>query len=992
MARVWNTLRFRLTLLVMLGVLPPILLILHMWSEQRQLASTQALLVARSVATDISNDQRVVIEMTRRMLADLAENPVIRDLDIPACKRMFETFFRNRPFLMYANIGIIDLQGTLVCSVIESATPVNMADRDFFQQTLRTGHFSIGRYRVGHFTGKKVISFGYPVLDAGGQLHAVIFAGLELEWFKDLAISTELPQGATLTLIDADGTILYRYPDQEMWVGRSAPEMEIVKSVLSKSEGMTEATGIDGIPKYYGFQMFGGKYRAGYVYVGIPKAAVVSQANEALVRNLIWLGISAATGLIVVWFIGYLFVVRPVNTLVNASERIAAGELGARTGLDKGSGEIGALGNAFDRMAQSLEERDAAREKSEKDLLREKTFTDTAIDSIPGMFYLLDRQGKFLRWNKNMERVSGYSADEISNMNALKLFEGDDKALVADRIMDVFTKGESSVEAYLVSKSGSEIPCYFTGKLLKLDDTECLVGMGIDTSELKRAEESLRESELKYRSLFEESVDGIYITKKDGTLIDANRSFLDLFGYQREESLGMSVLNYYVDPGDRQIVTEKLDNAGFIKDHFVKMRRKDGTEIDCLITGTRRLAKDGSIIGYRGIIRDITEHKSLEKQLVQAQKMEAVGTLAGGIAHDFNNMLAVIQGYSELLLLDKAEGTKEFKAISAIRNSAERGADLVRRILGFSRKLETNLRPIDLNHQVEHAQKLLSRTIPKMISIDIQLDEDLNTINADPVQIEQILLNLAVNAKHAIPEQGGRIIIETRNVILDETYCRTQAEMQPGEYVLLSVSDTGHGMDKYILEHLFEPFFTTKDVGEGTGLGLAMVYGIVQGHKGHIDCISEPGLGTTFNIYFPVIESEVKSDSESIEIMPTSGSETILLVDDEQLVRDFGKDVLSQSGYKVITAANGGDALDIYRERRIEISLVILDLAMPMMGGKECLAKLIEIDPEVKVIISSGYSAEAARSELALGGAKGFVGKPYNLNEMLQTVREVLDE
>jgi nitrogen-specific signal transduction histidine kinase/CheY-like chemotaxis protein len=387
---------------------------------------------------------------------------------------------------------------------------------------------------------------------------------------------------------------------------------------------------------------------------------------------------------------------------------------------------------------------------------------------------------------------------------------------------------------------------------------------------------------------------------------------------------------------------------------------------------------------------DVTETKKLRAQLMQAQKMEAVGTLAGGIAHDFNNLLQVVIGYSEIMLLDKTLSDKLKQKVRSINKVASNGADLVRRLLTFSRKTETRPKPLDLNYEINQIQKLLDRTIPKMIEIEQNLSDNLNPINADASQIEQIIMNLTVNARDAMPD-GGKLIIETDNVTLDATYCATHIEAKPGLYVLLTVSDTGHGINKKTLEHIFEPFFTTKGPGQGTGLGLAMVYGIVKQHGGYTTCYSEPGVGTTFKIYFPAMILQVISEKPTEIQPPKGGIETILLVDDEETIRDVGRDLLESAGYQVITARTGQEALEIYRAKSDSIALVILDLIMPEMGGKECLEELLKIDPVVKTLICSGLSQNGAAKAALKTGAKGFIGKPYNSTEMLSGIRKILD-
>jgi len=506
----------------------------------------------------------------------------------------------------------------------------------------------------------------------------------------------------------------------------------------------------------------------------------------------------------------------------------------------------------------------------------------------------------------------------------------------------------------------------------------------------KRAQEALKESEQQYRTLFEESIDGVYSVLRDGTLTDANPAFCELFDYTRDEMIGKDISELYLDPADRPKFQKEIEKTGFVKDYEMKFQKRGGTEVDCLITSSVIFEEDGSITGYRGIVRDLTARKALHRQLQQAQKMEAVGTLAGGIAHDFNNILQVVLGYSELVLADEHLPDRLRDDLGRVLLAGKNGADLVQRLLTFSRKVEPKPLNLDLNQRIRQTQKFLERTIPKMIDIQMILADDLARIYADPTQVDQVLMNLAVNARDAMPEAGS-LVIETANVFLDEECDKALLGAKPGEYVLLSVSDSGHGMDKETLDHIFEPFYTTKEAGKGTGLGLAMVYGIVHQHGGYITCYSEPREGTTFKIYFPAIEMKMHPDVATSGIMPAFGTETILLVDDEEFVRDLGKRILERSGYTVLTAANGKEAVDLYKRERDKISLVILDLIMPEMGGKQCIEELLKIDPQVKALIASGFAANGQTKEALQGGAKGFVSKPFDMGHLLQTVRKVLD-
>ena len=389
-------------------------------------------------------------------------------------------------------------------------------------------------------------------------------------------------------------------------------------------------------------------------------------------------------------------------------------------------------------------------------------------------------------------------------------------------------------------------------------------------------------------------------------------------------------------------------------------------------------------------VRMMNEQKQLEKELQQAQKLEAVATLAGGIAHDFNNLLQAIQASSELLLLKTHEGEPGFSILNQIIDAVDRGGGLIRQLLTYSRKIQSDKRPINLNDQAHQAHHLLRRTIPKMIEIDLRLEEDLKLVDADPVQIEQVLMNLAINARDAMPD-GGRLVIMTATVRRPEKNSGTQPLSPSREWVLLSVSDTGHGMDKDTLEQIFEPFFSTKAPGKGTGLGLSMVHGIVKNHYGRITCRSILGKGTCFRIYLPAVEPGVEKKPVEEKKEYQGGDEIILLVDDDEAVRQTGKERLERAGYTVLTAPEGEKALDIYRQKTSKIHLVLLDLIMPGMGGVSCLYELLQTDPGLKVVIISGYSPDEETMEVIEACTNGYLRKPYTGDQLLNTVRKALD-
>ena len=389
------------------------------------------------------------------------------------------------------------------------------------------------------------------------------------------------------------------------------------------------------------------------------------------------------------------------------------------------------------------------------------------------------------------------------------------------------------------------------------------------------------------------------------------------------------------------------------------------------------------------------EKEKLQTQLRQAEKMEAIGTLAGGIAHDFNNLLQAIISSTQFVLLDAEEESAIHSKLNEILSVSERARELIQQLLLFSRKLETKKKTMNLNRMIEQTMVLLERTIPKMIDIRLHLDRELWPVSADPVQMEQILLNLGANAADSMPD-GGRLIIETKNVTVNEDFIKGHFEACPGNYVLINVSDTGHGMDRETIKHIFEPFFTTKGIGKGTGLGLASAYGIVKNHGGFMTCYSEINQGTIFKIYLPVIEGlETEADTGEGKYVgakqPTRGTETLLLVDDEKSIRELVSELLERFGYTVLTASSGEEALETYINRPQAIDLVIMDIGMPGMGGHKCLQEILRFNPQAKVLISSGYSVNNQVKKTMEAGALGYVGKPYRLADLLDKIRAVVN-
>jgi PAS domain S-box-containing protein len=503
--------------------------------------------------------------------------------------------------------------------------------------------------------------------------------------------------------------------------------------------------------------------------------------------------------------------------------------------------------------------------------------------------------------------------------------------------------------------------------------------------ERKRAEE-------KYRTLFEESKDVVYMSTPDGRFLDMNLAGIELFGYSSKEELLATHItdDLYFKPEDRKDYEMMLFEKGFVKDYEIQMKNKNGKRLSILSTSSIVRDEQGAIKAYRGIMRDITEHKNLEQQLLHSQKMEAIGQLAGGIAHDFNNILTAIIGYGELAQMNVKDNEKIHGYMQQVLDAADRAKDLTKRLLAFSRKqvIETVL--ADLNDILRNIEKMLRRTIREDIDLRAVLSSGELPVMVDVGQIEQVLINLVANARDAMPE-GGHLVIETDTANIDSRYAEAHIFENTGMYAVLTVSDTGIGMDQETRESIFEPFFTTKEVGKGTGLGLSMVYGIIKQHNGSINVYSEIGKGTTFRIYLPLVQTKIETISKPVQIPARGEGETIIIAEDEPQVRESMSLILQKSGYKIIEAENGQDAVKKFKDNRGTVSLVLLDVIMPVKNGLEAYEEIKEIDPSIKTIFMSGYTDVIISRKRLLEEGITFISKPINTATLMEKIRDTLD-
>ncbi len=654
--------------------------------------------------------------------------------------------------------------------------------------------------------------------------------------------------------------------------------------------------------------------------------------------------------------------------------------------------EISWMTQSFKKMINTIIQRDGELQIRSKELKEQKEKLETIANGVGIGLAIISKDHKVVWANQILKTIY----DEPVGRYCYDAFEQGTSACPSCGVDDIIAgeKRQVLMEQKLITSKGDtiwnqvQITPYFSTEGEIVGALEART----DITRQKDIEKALLENEARYKAVLEAAADPIVIYDIDGRVIYTNPAFSTIFGWQNDELSGKRI--DYVPEKNRaetQRMIEKIISGQRFSGFETQRYNKAGNILDVSMSAATFKDPAGNIQGSVISLRDISDRKQLEAQFLQAQKMEAIGRLAGGVAHDLNNLLSPILGYGEMLLNDlKLDDTKR-KQVDQIVQAGIRARDLVRQLLAFSRKQALAYKSIDLNKTIFEFQKLLRRTIREDIEIKIVPKQDIRPIKADIGQIEQVIMNLAVNAADAMPD-GGRLTIETDMARLDKVYASLHLDAEPGEYIMLIVSDTGRGMDGETRKHLFEPFFSTKGP-QGTGLGLATVYGIVKQHGGNILVYSEPGRGTTFKVYLPVSEETASKKKTATEQYPeNTGKETILIVEDNKRVRNLGHAILKLQGYTVLVAENGSRALSVLEEQNRKVQLLLTDVVMPGMNGKELFAKAVEQYPDLKVLYMSGYTNDIIAHRGVLEEGIAFVKKPFSVQSLTSKVREVLDE
>ena len=631
-----------------------------------------------------------------------------------------------------------------------------------------------------------------------------------------------------------------------------------------------------------------------------------------------------------------------------------------------------------------------------RELVEREELFHLISENVADMIAIVDMKGKRLYNSLSYHRVLGYSPEELQASSSFEQIHPDDRERVKKAAEEARRTGIGrTLEYRLRHKDGTWLWLESTSSVIRntKGEPEKLLIVNRDISERKRAEEALRRSEAGFRSVVEDAPYGIYRASSTGQILQVNPALEKMLGYELLDELLKTelVTDIFRHAGEYERLTDLLIRTNEIKDVETEWKRRDGTPITVRCSGRRINDENGMPAYFEVFAEDVTEKRVLEKQLRMAQKMEAIGRLSGGIAHDFNNLLGVIIGYSRVLKKELGANTALCEHAVEIEKAGQRAASLTKQLLAFSRQQVLTPAVLNLNSLASDMEKMLPRLLGEDIEVSLALDSELGSVKADQSQIEQVIMNLAVNARDAMP-QGGKLKIQTANVHLDQAYTRDHPGSKVGNYVLLAVTDTGTGMSAETLAHIFEPFFTTKERGKGTGLGLATVYGIVKQSNGYIAVDSVLGKGSTFQIYLPQHVGKPATEEGKVDSgEKLLGSESILLVEDSEPLRKLAQTFLESGGFRVLSAEHGEDALQVASRHGKTFDLLLTDVVMPGMNGRALAEQLLARQPGMKVLYMSGYTDSFIAGHGVLEPGTHLLHKPFTEDVLIRKVREVLD-
>ena len=997
--------------LVLLGTVPVVALVvfsaLAQRDQARRFTGEEAARVGRLAALREAD----LIEGGRNVLAAIAEYPAVRARDPQACSRRLGDLLPLYP--RFANLGSVDSTGDLFCSAISPSQPLNFSDRPWFQHAVTRREFSVSNYQRGRITGKPSLVFGLPVIDGNATLLGVTWAALDLAWLQQFAAELRLPGTPELSILDRNGTVLTRDPDPERWTGTTF--QRLAETVERAGERPVETTGVDGVKRLYAFTALGDPNNPhAVVAVGIPTSVAYHDANWILRRNLLMLAVIAALGIVMAWLAANRFILGPTRALVRVSRRLADGDLASRVGPSYGPGELGGTGRAFDQMAASLQTRDAALHEAAEVQRRSEQRFKSLLEAAPDGMLGIDGNGIIRLVNRRAEALFGWPREELIGRNVdtlspevVKRFDfGSQRHPSAECLAQLGTLGLKAVR-----RDGSSFPAEVT--LAALDTEEGpLVSIGVrDVTERTESEEALARSAQQLQAIVDNAPALIWTQDIQGRYVLVNRQFEVVRGVSRDDVWGKTAAEVFGPDDDEELSARD-------REPLITGKPVEGEEVLFLDDGPHWYISlrfplhdaTGQPYAVCGILTDVTERiqaeaqrQGLAAQLQEAQRLESLGQLAGGVAHDFNNLLAVIINYADFILDALPEpapaGLESLiddirSDTQAIFRAAETAAALTRQLLIFGRRDAAHPRILDFDAVVTGVEPLLRRTLGEDVVLELSLSPQPSKVKADAGRLEQVLLNLAVNARDAMPE-GGRLTVSAHNVDIDGDAAIEQG-LEPGRWIRLSVTDTGIGMTPSVAARAFEPFFTTKPKGRGTGLGLATVFGIVREAGGHVGIESDPGRGTSVRVYLPAVTSDAPSETETETpdgggAVPAGTGQTVMVVEDEDVMREVARRILVGHGYSVLPAADASEALKLCEDDEIVIDLILTDVVMPGLSGPDLVERARDIRPGLQAIYMSGYPEDFVARRHAADDVT-VVRKPFTPGVLLRHVRQALEQ
>ena len=992
----WGSIRAKLVLLVLIAILPVSGLVVYGGLRLQKEQTTDAHEKALEMVRNLAMEHERTVASTRQLVMALSKLPEVQSRNRSACNALFAALLKQNN--LYTNIIGIDPEGTLFASGVTSR-PVYLGDRKHFQDAIRTRDFSPGEYIVGRTTNKPILSFSYPVTGSRGTIEGVVVASTDLDRYGQLLALRRLPEGCSFTITDHSGTMLFRYPQSDGLKGK-ADRPELMKRMRAGPEEHTlsvtrPSDGDKRIIAYKRFHLKEGAPPYLFMRVSLSETRALAGAKKDLIVNLAFLGIVFFSALMSALFMGNRDIVQRLRRLARASRELSKGNLQTRSGLAKKEDEIGVLSHAFDDMADKLERNELLRKEAEDAVFAQNFFLQNLINTIPNPVFYKDTAGIYRGCNRAFEDFVGLPREEIVGRTVFEVHAEEVAEKFFEHDTGLFNHGGTEIYDTVIRLRSGPTRDVIISKAVYTDSSgriSGLIGVMIDITDRKYAEARLKESQEALWSLINATKETLVLMDPEGKILTANETFAERLGRDAEGVVGLNLFdNLPAEVAEyRRAQTGRVVQTGkpacFDDRRGERLYRSYAYPVFDERGGVSKIAIFAADITERK--RAEEERSKLQAQLRQSQKMEAIGTLAGGIAHDFNNILTALVGYGALLQMGLGKDNPLKMYADQILSSSEKAAQLTQSLLAFSRKQPITLKPLKLNDIVRGTEKLLKRLLTEDILFETRLTPDDTTILGDATQVDQILFNLVTNARDVM-SRGGTLTIETRRALIDGGFVRAHGYGETGNYVVISVSDTGTGMDENTKDHIFDPFFTTKEVGKGTGLGLSTVYGIVKQHNGYINVESEINVGSAFHIYFPAVAAAVEEE-ESPAPQVKKGRETILVAEDNEAVRTLIRTILGKYGYTIIEAVDGEDAVNKFHGQR-NVDLLIIDSVMPKKNGREVYDEICGTWPHVKALFMSGYTRDIVLDKGIEEKNFHFISKPLSPNDLLAKVREVLD-